>query len=83
MVNEKKDNLNIIKIIVASGSEKPYFLRKYGMTEKGSFIRIGAASEPMPQKMIDTLCSERTCNSIGKIKSNHQNLSFEQLKMRQ
>lgn len=58
MVSEKKDNLNIIKIIVASGSEKPYFLRKYGMTEKGSFIRIGAASEPMPQKMIDTSYSK-------------------------
>ncbi|MET4143070.1 RNA-binding domain-containing protein [Pedobacter sp. UYP1] len=81
VVSEKKDNLNIIKIIVASGSEKPYFLRKYGMTEKGSFIRIGAASEPMPQKMIDTLFSKRTRNSIGKIKSNHQNLSFEQLKI--
>lgn len=81
VVSEKKDNLNIIKIIVGSGSEKPYFLKKYGMTEKGSFIRIGAASEPMPQKMIDTLFSKRTRNSIGKIKSNHQNLSFEQLKI--
>lgn len=44
---------SIIKIIVASGSEKPYFKKKYGMTEKGCFIRVGTAAEPMPQQMID------------------------------
>jgi len=55
VVSEQKDGLEIIKLIVASGSEKPYFLKKYGMTEKGCYIRIGTASEPMPQKMIDAL----------------------------
>lgn len=51
------------------------------MTEKGCFIRIGTASEPMPQKMIDKLFSSRTRHSIGKIKSNRQDLSFEQLRI--
>lgn len=81
VVAEQKDGKNIVRIIVASGSEKPYFLRKFGMTEKGSFIRIGSASEPMQQKMIDDLFSKRTRNSISKIKSNRQDLSFEQLKI--
>jgi len=81
VISEHKDGFNIIKLIVASGSEKPYFLKKYGMTEKGAFVRIGTASEPMPQKMIDTLFAKRTKNSIGKIKSNQQNLNFEQLKI--
>jgi ATP-dependent DNA helicase RecG len=81
VVCEKMDGFDVIKIIVASGSEKPYFLRKFGMTERGSFIRIGSASEPMPQKLIDTLFSKRTRNSISKIKSNRQDLSFEQLKI--
>ncbi|MCZ4223307.1 RNA-binding domain-containing protein [Pedobacter rhodius] len=81
VISEHKDGLDIIKIIVASGSEKPYFLKKYGMTEKGAFIRIGTASEPMPQKMIDALFAKRTRNSISKIRSNQQNLSFEQLKI--
>ncbi len=75
VVSEQKDGLDIIKLIVASGSEKPYFLKKYGMTEKGAFIRVATASEPMPQKMIDTLFAKRTRNSISKIKSNQQNLS--------
>ncbi len=81
VVSEQKDGLAIIKLIIASGSEKPYFLKKYGMTEKGVFVRIGTAAEPMPQKMIDALFAKRIRNSISKIKSNQQNLSFEQLKI--
>jgi predicted HTH transcriptional regulator len=45
---EIKDGKNIIKINIASGPEKPYFKKKYGMTEKGCFIRNGTASDPMP-----------------------------------
>ena len=81
VVTDIQDGKEIIKIIVASGSEKPYFKKKYGMTEKGCFIRIGTASEPMPQGMIDKLFASRTRNSIGKIKSNRQDLSFEQLRI--
>tara|TARA_R110002051_G_scaffold15064_2_gene47624 strand:- start:20037 stop:21344 length:1308 start_codon:yes stop_codon:yes gene_type:complete len=79
VVVEERSGKNIIKIIVAGGSEKPYFKKKYGMTEKGSFIRVGTAAEPMPQAMIDKLFATRTRNSIGKIKSHRQDLNFEQL----
>jgi ATP-dependent DNA helicase RecG len=79
--SENKDGKNIIKINVASGSEKPYFKKKFGMTEKGCFIRIGTAAEPMPQKMIDELFAKRIRNSLGKIVSNKQNLKFEQLRI--
>lgn len=78
---EQRNNKDIIKITIASGSEKPYFLKKYGMTEKSCFIRIGSASEPMTQKLIDELFAKRTRNSISKIKSNRQDLLFEQLKI--
>lgn len=81
VVSEEKDGKDIIKIIVASGSEKPYFKKKYGMTEKGCFIRLGTASEPMPQKKIESLFAIRTRNSIGKIRANRQDLSFEQLRI--
>ena len=81
IVSEEREGKNIIKIIVASGSEKPYHIRKYGMSEKGCFIRIGTAAEPMPQKMIDTLFSKRTRNSISKIKAVTQDLTFSQLKI--
>jgi len=78
---EKRGEKYLIKVILASGPEKPYFKRKYGMTEKGSFIRVGTASEPMPQKMIEELFSKRTRNSLGKIVSHKQDLRFEQLRI--
>ncbi|WP_405330844.1 RNA-binding domain-containing protein [Leeuwenhoekiella sp. LLG6367-2.1] len=81
IVSEERDGKNILKIIVASGPEKPYHFKKYGMSEKGCFIRLGSAAEPMPQKMIDELFAKRTRNSISKIKAGRQDLSFGQLKI--
>ena len=81
IVLEEREEKEIIKIIIASGPEKPYYLRKYGMSEKGCFIRIGSAAEPMPAKMIENLFAKRTRNSIGRIESNQQKLKFEQLKI--
>lgn len=81
VVAENREGKELIKIIVAGGTEKPYFKKKFGMTEKGCFIRTGTAAEPMPQAMIDKLFASRTRNSLGKIKSIRQDLSFEQLKI--
>lgn len=81
VISEMQGNHSLIKIILASGSEKPYYLRNYGMTEKGCFIRIGSATEPMPQRTIEQLFAKRTRNALGKIKSNRQDLTFEQLKI--
>ncbi|WP_299672021.1 Fic family protein [uncultured Polaribacter sp.] len=75
----EKEKKNVIKIIVSSGTEKPYYKRRKGMTPEGSFVRIGSASEPMTQKMIDELFAKRTRNSIGKIIAPVQDLNFEQL----
>ncbi len=81
VVSEEEDDKDIIKIIVASGSEKPYYIKKKGMSEKGCFIRVGSASEPMQVRMIEDLFAKRTRNSIGKIISPRQELSFAQLKI--
>ena len=78
---EQPQGVHCIKVIVASGSEKPHAKKKYGMTEKGCFLRIGTADEPMPVAMIEKLFASRTRNSIGKIKSHRQALSFEQLRI--
>ena len=81
IIAEEKNGKDIIKIIVASGPEKPYHLRKYGMSEKGTFIRAGSAAEPMTAKMIEKLFARRTKHSLGRILSNRQDLKFEQLKI--
>jgi ATP-dependent DNA helicase RecG len=81
VVEEKRDGKNVIKIIVASGSEKPYYKKKYGMTPKGCFVRIGTASEPMTKQQIESLFANRTRHSLRRIKSPRQDLSFEQLQI--
>ena len=81
IIGEEIDNKEVIKIIVASGPEKPYYLKKQGMSERGCFIRVGTAAEPMTGRMIENLFARRTRNSIGRIRSNQQKLKFEQLKI--
>ncbi len=81
VINETHSGKDVIKITIASGPEKPYYIKRQGMSERGCFIRIGTAADPMPQKMIDALFAKRTRNSISKIKSNKQDLKFEQIKI--
>ena len=81
VIHKNKDLKDIIKITIASGTDKPYYLKKYGMSEKGCYLRIGSASEFMPSKMIEEVFARRTRNSIGKIKSLKSELTFEQLKI--
>ena len=79
VLTEEREHKTIIKVSVAIGSEKPYFMKKFGMIEKGCFLRVGTSDEPIPQKMIEKLFASRTRNSIGTIRSNKQVLSFAQL----
>jgi len=81
VIHEVREGLDVIKVTLASGSEKPYYLRKYGMSEKGCFIRIGSATEPMTGRMIEELFARRTRNSLGLIRSSQQSLNFEQLRI--
>ena len=81
VAEEKMGEVEVIKVTFASGMEKPYYIRRYGMTERGAFIRVGTAAEPMPEKMIATLYAKSIRRSIGTIKSPNQQLTFEQLKI--
>ena len=81
VLHESKSGKDIINIAVASGTEKPYYIKKHGMSEKGCFMRIGTASEPMSVKLIEETFTKRTRHSLGKIRSNKQDLTFSQLKI--
>lgn len=81
IVKEKYHGKDIIHIIISSGSEKPYYIKKKGMSESGCYIRIGTSSQPMAQAMIDDLYARRTHNSLRRIIAPRQNLSFEQLQI--
>ncbi len=75
------DGKKYLHIIIASGNEKPYYLRKKGMTSEGCFIRVGASCEQMSQKQIEEFFAKRTRNSLNNIVSPTQDLSFSQLKI--
>lgn len=79
VIAEKKDDKDIIRIVVSSGTQKPYYIRKRGMTEDGCFIRVGASTQPMNEAMIERLLSQRQVNTLSTTTSSRQKLTFEQL----
>ena len=78
---EKRNNKNIIRITISSGTEKPYYLKDRGMTPDGCFIRNGSRIEPMTSAMIEKAYSRRTRNSLSLLISPNQDLTFEQLRI--
>ncbi|MDR2870571.1 MAG: putative DNA binding domain-containing protein [Deferribacteraceae bacterium] len=78
---DKRDGKDIIIINFASGTEKPYCIKRKGYSEAGCFIRIGSSTQPMSQEIIDSMLSKRHPLSLANIPSRHQDLEFDQLKL--
>jgi len=76
---EKIDGTPVIKVIVSSGMEKPYYIRNQGRSERGCFIRIGSSVQPMTTQMIDDLYARHRPVSLGNIPAPRKGLTFEQL----
>lgn len=78
---ETIDNKEVIKVIISSGTEKPYYLRKKGRTPEGCYIRVGSSKELMTERMIDDMYAKRIKNTLKEIDSPRQELTFNQLKI--
>ena len=81
IVTEEIENISVIKILISSGLEKPYYIKKHGMSPNGCFTRMGTSSQPMSTAMIDSLYSKRTHNTLRNNTSPRQDLTFAQLKI--
>ena len=81
IVTEEIENISVIKILISSGLEKPYYIKKHVMSPNGCFTRMGTSSQPMSTAMIDSLYSKRTHNTLRNITSPRQDLTFAQLKI--
>ena len=44
IVTEAVENMTVIKIIISSGLEKPYYIKAKGMSPSGCYTRIGTSS---------------------------------------
>ncbi len=71
----------VIHVIVTRGIEKPYYLKKYGLSPAGAYIRVGTGVQQLTPEMIDRLYASRTRNSLRNIPSPRAKLSFNQLKI--
>lgn len=81
IVSDRVDNVPVIKVLISSGLEKPYYIKKNGMSPSGCFIRMGTSSQPMTTTMIDSLYSKRIHTTLRNIPSPRQDLTFAQLKI--
>lgn len=81
IVVDIKEDKNVIHIIIASGNEKPYYIKKYGMCPLGSYIRVGNGCVQLTEKQIFNLYSKRTRTSLMNIISPQQELTFTQLRI--
>lgn len=81
VIVEKIDNQEVIKVVISSGTEKPYYLRKKGRTPEGCYLRVGSSKERMTFEMIDNMYAKRVKNTLKEIESPRQELTFNQLKI--
>ena len=80
IIVETHDDKQVIKIVISSGPEKPYYIKSHGMSETGCFLRVGSSTQPMPQDMIDTLYARRAKITLSNMTSPNQRLHFKNLR---
>ena len=82
VVLEHRGEADIIKVIISSGTEKPYYIKQQGMSPSGCFLRVGSSVQPMTTAMIDDMYAKRTQKLLlSNIPSPRKDLTFEQLKI--
>ncbi|MCL2132324.1 MAG: ATP-binding protein, partial [Lentimicrobiaceae bacterium] len=75
---EQYDDKQVVVINLAGGTATPYYIKKYGRSEKGCFIRIGSSSQPMTEEHIQTVMQHSHRVSLLNIPARHQDLTFNQ-----
>ena len=81
VVTLEENGKKYIKVIIAHGSDGPYYIKGMGMTPDSCFIRVGSSIQSMPYDMINNRVNKRTRTSLRNIVSPKQNLTFGQLKI--
>lgn len=74
------NNKKYIEIVISSGSMKPYFIKKKGLSSEGCYLRIGTSAEKMDDNLINDFLLKRNNRGLTKILSPNQNLTFNYLK---
>ena len=70
------DGRNVIKVSVAAGTEKPYFLREKGLSPGGVYIRSGSSCQPLGLTGIRDMIIASSGKSYEEGRSLEQRLTF-------
>ena len=81
IVTEYIEDAAVIKIIISSGLEKPYYIKNKGMSPNGCYMRLGTSTQSMSTALIDELYAKRIHTTLRNIPSPRQDLTFAQLKI--
>jgi predicted HTH transcriptional regulator len=81
IIIEKIKDVEVVKIVVSSGIEKPYYLRRKGMSPQGCFIRVGSSNQPIIKELIEDIYSKRIPIRLSNMRSPRQKLTFQQLEI--
>lgn len=46
---------SVIKVLISPGNKKPYYIRKYGRSPEGCFIRLGNSKQKMTEELINKM----------------------------
>ncbi len=83
LVEIEEDKNNCIKLIVSNISKnKPYYIKKYGLSPKGVYIRKGASSIPLEDSEIENMYKRHHLTSLNTIEALHNKYQFNKLSIR-
>ena len=78
---EQQAGKTVVVVNLAGGMNTPYYIRSFGRSEKGCFLRVGSCAQPMNEQLIEDVFSRRQKVSLSTTLSPNQRLTFEQLKI--
>ena len=79
---EERDGRPVVRIVISSGPDRPYYLKRQGMTPQGCFVRVGSQTQQIPEAEIEAMFARRARTSLRTIPAPNQNLRFEMLRIR-
>lgn len=68
-----------IEVVIEVGTNRPYYLRKAGMTSRGVYMRIGPSCQPMSQESIMKMIEDYGVGHFEENRSLEQKLTFHTL----
>ena len=79
---EEIEGFTVIKIVVTQG-DKLFYIKKYGLSVKGCYVRVGSTTREMSDEAIKNKYESTLVipeKDITEIEAYHQNLTFAHMK---